>query len=96
MTTTFSIDNLAATRLWDMRQKQILNLEGYNLSVDQIEVMCQKYRELGQVGKDTMMNMQYYESFGNFILLLLSVIIILCILLTLQYIIKDAFSMLRT
>lgn len=79
-----------------MRQKQILNLEGYNLSVDQIEVMCQKYRELGQVGKDTMMNMQYYESFGNFILLLLSVIIILCILLTLQYIIKDAFSMLRT
>ena len=96
MTTIFSIDNLAATRLWDMRQKQILNLEGYNLSVDQIEVMCQKYRELGQVGKDTMMNMQYYESFGNFILLLLSVIIILCILLTLQYIIKDAFSMLRT
>ena len=79
-----------------MRQKQILNLEGYNLSVDQIEVMCQKYRELGQVGKDTMMNMQYYESFANFILLLLSVIIILCILLTLQYIIKDAFSMLRT
>ena len=35
-----------------MRQKQILNLEGYNLSVDQIEVMCQKYRDLGQVSTD--------------------------------------------
>jgi hypothetical protein len=32
-----------------MRQRQILNLEGYNLSVDQIEIMCQKYRDLGQV-----------------------------------------------
>ena len=32
-----------------MRQKQITNLEGFNLSVEQIEVMCQKYRDLGQV-----------------------------------------------
>ena len=38
-----------ATRLWEMRQRQILNLEGYNLSVEQIEIMCQKYRDLGQV-----------------------------------------------
>ena len=38
-----------ATRLWEMRQRQILNLEGFNLSVEQIEIMCQKYRDLGQV-----------------------------------------------
>jgi hypothetical protein len=37
-----------ATRLWEMRQQQIRNLEGYDLSVEQIESMCQKYRDLGQ------------------------------------------------
>jgi hypothetical protein len=31
-----------------MRQQQIRNLEGYDLSVEQIENMCQKYRDLGQ------------------------------------------------
>jgi hypothetical protein len=40
---------MLATRLWELRQKQILTLESFNLSVDQIELMCQKYRDLGQV-----------------------------------------------
>ena len=40
---------VVATRLWEMRQRQITQLEGFSLSVEQIEVMCQKYRDLGQV-----------------------------------------------
>lgn len=45
---TFIIQ-FTATRLWELRQKQMQNLEGLSLSTDQIEGMCQKYRDLGQV-----------------------------------------------
>jgi SPX domain protein involved in polyphosphate accumulation len=39
-----------ATRLWAMRERQIMKMQEVTLSIEQIETLWQRYRDLSQVG----------------------------------------------